>query len=226
VTTHENKGRNALRKLGDQIERRVKDGLRKLERKEPLEPKKSRRPALHYLKAFLKDERVATVQPSTRFVIKRVLRGLALHDVESAVEYGPADGVITARMLEHMPPHSTLIAVERNLDFFNELKSHVRDPRLRAVNGDVRDVEKIIRDHGFEHVDRIVSGIPFSFLTAAGRDALLASTARSLKPGGRFVAYQFTTHLIPLLKRHFDKVDVGFEIVNLPPVFVFTCTKK
>jgi phospholipid N-methyltransferase len=225
MSSEEKPRRHALEKLGDLIEKRVKESLENSRRRSSKRGA-SKRPPLHYLKRFLKDDKVATVQPSTRFVIKRVLKGLALGGVEAAVEYGPADGVITGKMLEHMPPTASLIAIERNVDFYNELRSNIPDPRLKAVNGDVLNVEKIVREQGFAHVDRIVSGIPFSFLTMPAREALLASTARSLKPGGRFVAYQFTTHLIPLLKRHFHKVDVGFEIINIPPVFVFTCIKK
>jgi phospholipid N-methyltransferase len=224
MTTPESKRNNPLEKLGEAIEKSVKDGLRKLDAE--ASKKKNGKPAFYYLKTFLRDEKVATVHPSSRFVVKRVLKELALKDAKVVVEYGPADGVITKEVLKHLPHDGTMIAIERNLDFYNALKSEIKDPRLKAVHGDVQDVERIVKGLGFDHVDRIFSGIPFSFLTPAGRDALLAATARTLNHGGRFVPYQFTTHLIPLLKRHFHKVEVGFEIINLPPVFVFTCVKK
>ena len=39
------------------------------------------------------------------------------------------------------------------------------------------------------------------------------------------MAYQCTTHLIPVLKRHFRRVETQFELRNLPPHFVFAAYK-
>ena len=50
-------------------------------------------------------------------------------------------------------------------------------------------------------------------------------TSALLNPGGRFVAYQVTTHLIPMLKDYFSNVDIQFEVRNMPPHFVFTALK-
>lgn len=223
--------RNPIEKFGELIETKVRKGIGKLEEllNELDEPKPKKRgkeeEPLLYLKTFFKDEGVATLSPSSRFLVRRVVKGLALEEAETIVEYGPADGVITKRMLQDLPPTATLIAIERNEEFWTRLKT-IADPRLRPVLGDVLSVEQIMREHGVSRVDRVVSGIPFSFLKSHQREALMAATARALKPGGRFVAYQCTTHLIPLLKKHFDDVDIQFEIRNLPPHFVFTCIKK
>ena len=101
----------------------------------------------------------------------------------------------------------------------------IKDRRLRVVHGDVQDVDRIVRDNGFDSVDRVVSGIPFSFFDPAGRHRLLGKISGLLSPKGRFVAYQVTAHLIPLLKKYFRKVEHEFEIRNLPPHFVFTSYK-
>ena len=96
---------------------------------------------------------------------------------------------------------------------------------MRVEHGDVQDVDSILHRMGIVCADVIVSGIPFSFIEKDARHRLLAKTAGLLNPGGRFVAYQFTTHLIPLLKDHFSKVDTKFEVRNLPPHFIFTAFK-
>lgn len=180
--------------------------------------------ALRYLELLLKDRFVATVSPSSEFVIRRVLKALDLRHARLVVEYGPADGVITKPILDHLPADAQLIAIERNGEFFERLKK-IQDPRFHPVHGDVRDIESHLRRFGVAHADRVVSGIPFSYLTPEERLALLTTTAARLNPHGRFVAYQVTTHLIPLLKKHFRDVDTQFEIRNVPPHFVFTAFK-
>jgi len=205
----------------DEILHRDIEGLLKQEKRSQ---EKSERSALTYLELFLKDRFVATVSPSSKFVIRRVLKALDLASARVVVEYGPADGVITEPLLSHLPKEATLIAIERNGEFFARLR-RIQDPRFHAVHGDARDIDKHLRHFGVAWADRVVSGIPFSYLSAPEREALLRTTAARLSPGGRFVAYQVTTHLIPLLKRHFRSVDTQFEIRNIPPHFVFTAFK-
>lgn len=177
-----------------------------------------------YVSAFLRDKAVASVAPSTKFVVKRVLKALDLGGAKVVVEFGPAEGVMTRQILDLLGPDAVVIAIERNENFVSAVR-RIKDKRLRVVHGDVQDVARIVQDNGFSSVDRVVSGIPFSFFDPAGRHRLLAAISGMLAPKGRFIAYQFTTHLIPLLKQYFSKVDHEFEIRNLPPHFVFTSHK-
>lgn len=206
------KKRDFLQQLERFIEKSIKGGFR-LDY-DPDHP-------LSYIAAFLRDRSVASVAPSTKYVVDRVLRAMDLATASAVVEYGPAEGVITRKALARMPAGGAFIAVERNADFVKALKK-IDDPRLRVIHGDVQHIDEVL---GPVQVDVIVSGIPFSFLEPAEREKLLQKTHDRLRPGGRFVAYQFTAHLIPLLKRRFRKVKTEFEIRNLPPHFVFTAYK-
>lgn len=177
-----------------------------------------------YLGAFLKDKNVATVTPSSKWVTRRLLKALALDGSETIVEYGPADGVLTGPMLSALGPKGRLVAIERNPELHAALVRRLRaDSRLSAVEGDVRDVRSILASRGIEKVDRVVSGIPFSFLKPHERGRLIEMTRDLLGPGGRFVAYQFTTVLKNALELFFPAVKVEYELRNLPPLFVFTC---
>ncbi|MBI4371736.1 MAG: methyltransferase domain-containing protein [Elusimicrobia bacterium] len=189
----------------------------------PREPRRSQFD-LGYIKAFLEDPGVAAVTPSSRYLVERAVKAMRLDGVRTVVEYGAARGVMTRRILEALRPDARLIAVEFNAELFRGLQA-LRDPRLALVRGDVREIDRILAERGVGPADVVVSGVPFAFFSEPERRALLAKTAALLRPGGRFVAYQVTTHLIPLLKDHFSKVRTQFELRNLPPHFVFTATK-
>ena len=180
---------------------------------------------LAYLEAFLKDRNVATIFPSSQSLIRRVIKALDLSGAETVVEYGPADGILTVSLLKHLGPKATLVAIELNPGFYRALKGKVKDPRLKAVRGDVRKVREILSGLGIEKADRVVSGIPFTLLKPKEREELVKATGKVLNPGGRFVAYQITTVLADPLKRHFSKVKTEFEIRSLPPQFVFTALR-
>lgn len=225
--------RDVLDELGSLIGERLKKGRAKLEELIE-EAKKNKGKAkddddgdfMGYFRVFLDDPAVAAVTPSSKYIVGRVLKGMNLPDAKLIVEYGAAQGVITRRLLEKMRPDARLIAVEFNQKLYDELVATVQDPRLVTVHGDVREIDKILaRLDVSGPVDAVTSGVPFSYFSSRGRHELLLKTAELLRPGGRFVPYQVTTHLIPLLKDYFSDVDTQFEVRNIPPHFVFTAVK-
>jgi phospholipid N-methyltransferase len=180
---------------------------------------------LGYVKAFWDDRSIGSVTPSSRFLVERMAKSSALEDAKVVVEYGPADGVITRDLLKKMRPDARLIAVEFNEKFLAALVEKVKDPRLTAVRGDVRRIDEILAAQGVPSVDRIVSCVPFALFTGRERHEILTKTSELLSPGGRFVAFGYTTHLIPMLKDYFSDVDIQFEVRNIPPSFIFTALK-
>ncbi|HEX4046964.1 MAG TPA: hypothetical protein VH309_03980 [Elusimicrobiota bacterium] len=180
---------------------------------------------LGYVKTFLDDRSIGSVTPSSKYLVERMVKSSALQDARLIVEYGPAEGVITRHLLKMMRPDAKLIAVEFNEGFYASLCERVKDPRFVPVRGDVREIDKILGEHGLSKVDRIVSGVPFALFSGRERHEILTKTSDLLSPGGRFVAFGYTTHLIPMLKDYFSDVDIQFEVRNLPPSFIFTALK-
>lgn len=225
----EKSDRDVLDNLGALIGGQIKKGMSKLE-EVIADSKKSGRKAhadskfMGYVKVFMDDPAVAAVTPSSRYLVDRTVKAMDLHNAKIIVEYGAARGVMTRRILEKMRPDSRLLAIEFNSELYEELKT-ISDPRLTAIRGDVREIAKILAAHGLDGADVVVSGVPFAFFSGRGRHELLTKTSEMLYPGGRFVAYQVTTHLIPMLKDYFSDVDIQFEVRNMPPHFVFTALK-
>jgi phospholipid N-methyltransferase len=215
----EKSDRDVLDNLGALIGGQIKKGMSSLGR---LRPGESR--FMGYVKVFLDDRAVAAVTPSSRYLVERAVNAMNLKQAKVIVEYGAAQGVMTRKILQQMRPDATLLAIEFNAQLFAELKT-LCDPRLILVHGDVREIDKILKTHRLEGVDVIVSGVPFAFFSSRGRHELLTKSSTHLRSGGRFVAYQVTTHLIPLLKDYFSSVDIQFEVRNLPPHFVYTAHK-
>ncbi|MEK7232819.1 MAG: hypothetical protein AAB268_03315 [Elusimicrobiota bacterium] len=221
--------RDVLDNLGALIGGQIKRGMSKLE-EVIADAKKESRDAhkdskfMGYVKVFLDDPAVAAVTPSSRYLVNRTVKAMDLTHAQVIVEYGAARGVMTRRILEKMRPDAKLYAIEFNLALYEELKN-VADPRMTAIHGDVHEIKEILAKHGQFGADVIVSGVPFAFFSGRGRHELLTKTSALLNPGGRFVAYQVTTHLIPMLREYFSKVDIQFEVRNMPPHFVFTAIK-
>lgn len=215
-----------LKDIGRAIETHFKKGIHKVE--EVFKDDKAADDKLFsYFRVFMDDKGVASVTPSSKFLVDRVIKALDLKSAKTVLEYGAADGPMTRRVLERLRPEGLLVSVELNETLFESLRSLPHDARFHPVHGDVRQIEAIAGRFGVGRgqADVIFSGIPFAFLSGRGRHELLKATSDLLRPGGRFVAYQVTTHLIPLLKDYFSDVDTQFEVRNIPPHFVFTAIK-
>ena len=56
------------------------------------------------------------------------------------VEFGPAEGVMTRKMLEILPKDGRIVGIEINEKFVTSLKRE-KDARLHVIHGSVLDVE-------------------------------------------------------------------------------------
>jgi phospholipid N-methyltransferase len=188
--------------------------------------RRSTSPHWQFLRGFLKHPvMVGSVIPSSRVLIERMLKPVDWENTKLFVEYGPGVGTFTRPVLEKMGEDATLIAIDTNPDFIKFLRKSIHDPRLVPVNGSAADVEAIIKEHGFESADYVLSGLPFSTLPPGVGDAIASATSRAIRSGGAFLVYQFSPKVLDFLKPFFPRIDRGFEWINVPPATLFWANK-
>ena len=179
-------------------------------------------PRLQFLRGFLKHPvMVGSIIPSSKTVIERMLAPVDWETTKLFVEYGPGVGTFTRPILEKLGPEATLLTIDTNPEFNDFLRESLDDKRLVAVTGSAAEVEKILADRGFKHADYVLSGIPFSTLPPGLGEAIGEATAKVIRPGGAFLVYQFSPKVFEFIKPWFDRVDRGFEWLNVPPASLF-----
>jgi phospholipid N-methyltransferase len=179
-------------------------------------------PQWQFLRGFLKNPvMVGSVIPSSKVLIDRMLAPVRWDEVKLFVEYGPGVGTFTRPILKRLPEDAKLIAIDTNADFIDYLKKDIDDERLIAVTGSAADVQKIIEANGFEQADYILSGLPFSTLPPGVGEAIGEATAKAIRAGGAFLIYQFSPKVRDFIAPHFERIDRGFEWINVPPATLF-----
>jgi phospholipid N-methyltransferase len=133
------------------------------------------------------------------------------------VEYGPGVGTFCRPVLDRLARDGELIVIDTNPLFIDYLKRTIGDSRFHAVHGSAEDVEAIVRAHGHEQADYVLSGLPFSNLPEGVGPAIVEATHRALRPGGAFLTYQFSKTAGDLTARVFAHVERGFELLNVLP---------
>ena len=183
-------------------------------------------PKWQFLRGFLKHPvMVGSVIPSSKVLIDKMLGPVDWANCKVFVEYGPGVGTFTEHVLQRMAPDATLIAIDTNADFTRYLRRKFADSRLFAVTGSAADVRQIMADCGFGEADYVLSGLPFSTLPAGIGPKIAEETAAALRPGGAFLVYQFSPKVREFLVPYFDRVDRGFEWINIPPAQLFWAWK-
>jgi phospholipid N-methyltransferase len=186
-------------------------------------PGKSRSGLLFALNFFRHPLMLGSIVPSSRFLIRQLLKPVDWSQARVIVEYGPGVGVITAEVLRRMRPDALLIAIETNPDFVSYLRDSIKDERLHVVEASAESVDEILQRYGQSNASYVISGIPFSTIPAPVREKILQKTCEVLKPGGSFLVYQFSSRVLEDLQRIFRYVQRQFEPLNVLPAHLFFC---
>lgn len=180
-----------------------------------------------YLRQYVSDRDVGALHPSSRFLVRRLIRCLRPSSIGILVEFGPGPGVSTRPIFDVIPESARYIAIEKNPVFLASPRSAIPDPRLMAVEGDARSARDILSGLGITKADAVIASIPFSFLSKDERAAMIDTVYSVLTDDGDFVVFhQFSLLMRSLLKERFPRVRVLFEPRNVFPCFLVHCRKQ
>jgi phospholipid N-methyltransferase len=176
-----------------------------------------------FLKRFLQRPfQVASIIPSSRTLIRRVVGKMDLSQPRVIVEYGPGEGCHTREIVSRMHPDSQVILFELDPELAQHLEDQFRgDRRVTILNTDAARLSQELFTRGHGHCDYVVSGIPFRFLEPEKKRELLRSTYECLAPhdSAAFIIYQYTNELVNHC-RHFPRVESEYCVPNIPPSFI------
>jgi len=156
---------------------------------------------------------------------RRVARAAGAAAAGVVVEFGAGTGGITRALLKAMGTDARLLVLERTAEFVDKL-SRINDERLELVHGCASSIGAELNRCGHVAADAVVSGIPFSTLPKPLAIDIVSAVDEMLAPGGRFVAYQFTDRVVDYAGPVMGIPEVQYELLNVPPVRVFTWRKS
>jgi hypothetical protein len=72
----------------------------------------------------------------------------------------------------------------------------------------------------------VVSSLPLAIMDDELVERILNASRDSLVPDGRFIQYQYSLSRYARVRAHYPSVALAFTSLNVPPAFVYTCTKR
>lgn len=159
--------------------------------------------------------------PSSQFTTDKLLAPIDFENAKVIVEYGAGVGNISIEILRRMRKDAKLLVFEINEDLVAFLKNEYDDNRFIAFDRSAEDIQDVLRENNLDHADYVISGIPFSTMPKNLANNIMKATKSILKPGGKFLVYQFRNNVLAFLKPYFKHIDHNYELVNVPPMRLF-----
>ena len=190
------------------------------------------RSAVNFLKEFVTNpQEIGAITPSSDELAAALAGSIDWDRVRVAAEYGPGLGSITAAILERIVDQD-FFAIELNETYAQALGQQF--PELPVYCDSVANIEAIVKTHGVDTIDAVVSSLPWANFSDALQDELLEATMKVLAPGGQFATFSYVHGLVlksglrfrEKLEQHFrlvDKSDVVWR--SVPPAVVYHCQR-
>ncbi|MDQ3141844.1 MAG: methyltransferase [Bacteroidota bacterium] len=180
---------------------------------------------LDFLKEGIKNMKtVGTVMRTSPKISQMMVEEAKIKEAKNIVELGAGDGAITKHILKQMKPDARLIVFEVNPSFCKSLQK-IKDSRLIIIQDSAENLESHLFKYDIDHVDSIISAIPFVVLSNPLTSQILNICKKILISGGLFVQIHYSLIIKNLYEQIFGNLRIEFKAFNIPPTFIFVCKK-
>ncbi|NOU98532.1 phospholipid methyltransferase [Paenibacillus sp. LMG 31457] len=168
-------------------------------------------------------KQTGSVTPSSVFLAEKMIGAVPWHEVEYAAELGAGTGAITRFMKKRIDSSTKVVLFEKDRFLREQLASKFQD---YTCYEDACNLQSILQKEGIAQLDCILSGLPFFNFPQSLRKQLMNQIAGSLKPGGLFIAFQYSQQMRKQFSSQFEIEHIHFVPFNFPPAFVYVCRKS
>lgn len=180
--------------------------------------------SLLFLRKFLqRPKQIGSVWPSSRFLAKKMVEHVPWSNINSIAELGAGTGAITKAIKSNVYESTTVFLYEKDKKMNSILQANY--PHFMCYS-DACTLTKDIQGNGIDQLDCVISGLPFFNFSVEIREILMNQVVNALKPGGYFIAFQYSLQMKKELSKNFIINKIEFVPLNTPPAFVYVCRKK
>nr|WP_233146868.1 methyltransferase domain-containing protein [Paenibacillus selenitireducens] len=177
-----------------------------------------------FLQKFMGNPKeVGSITPSSKFLAKRMLKAVNWNDVRAIGELGAGTGAITQYLAERVGPRTNVSLFEKDGLMRSRLQTNY--PTFQCYP-DATKLVDAVQMQGISYFDCILSGLPFFNFSPELREELMNQIFQALKPGGQFIAFQYSLQMKRELTRYSEIESIQIVPLNLPPAFVYVCRKS
>lgn len=182
---------------------------------------------MQFFSQYVKHPRtVGAVLPSSQQLSQQMIASINFNTARCIVEYGPGTGVFTEQLIQKKRENTLLLVFENNEKFHRLLQlKYGSIKNVHIIFDSAEHVSQYLRKYGVVKADYIVSGLPFASLPKEVSEQILIESRKVLGEEGEFITFQYTKFKQKYFKMFFSDIEINKVILNMPPAFVFKCTR-
>lgn len=167
--------------------------------------------------------------PSSRAMAQSMVAPLQGFDTPTVAELGAGTGAVTGVIQNRLRGRSHHLAIEVSESLCERLRTLY--PNVDVVNESAAALSRLLRERNLDHVDAVISGLPFTTFTHQLQSEILDSIVESLPDHGVFATFRYLgAGSFPSARRFREQLDARFGSVelspiilkNFPPVYILT----
>lgn len=170
---------------------------------------------------------IGSVAPSSKYLCSSILKDIDFNKVRCIIEYGAGTGRFTKEIIERKRKETLFLSFELNTGLYEDLKKHEdRQSNVWIINDSAEFVKHYLKKLGGDRIDYVVSGLPFTVLPKDTAYRIIHHTFDMLENQGEFRTFQYSLYYLKIMKGLFPSVNMGFQLLNIPPAFIYYCKKN
>ena len=178
---------------------------------------------LFFCNFFKNPKEIGAVVPSSRFLIKEMLKSVDFEKAKYIAEYGPGTGRITTEILNRARGDAKVLCFEVNKKFCKHLRSNIKDERLVVINDSAEVINKHIKKLGIDRLDYVICSLPFYTLGKYVKDNIINETKKALGSRSNFISYRYLPIIDRNMNKYFPRISTKLVMLNIPPTWVDIC---
>ncbi|KTS74991.1 phospholipid methyltransferase [Paenibacillus jamilae] len=179
---------------------------------------------LLFLRSFIHSPKnVGSVIPSSRFLATKMVKQAPWNEVKAVAELGSGTGAITRFINTQVSEATKVLLFEMDETMRDNLQTEYPD---FSCHPNAARLVEAMKQENIQQLDCIFSGLPFFNFERELRDTLVEQIYKALKPGGLFIAFQYSLQMKKQLSERFIIEKINWVPLNIPPAFVYVCRKK
>lgn len=170
-----------------------------------------------YLKNKISNFRTrGAIAPSSKFLVKKMISKIDYSQDIEILQLGFGKGVFSGEIIKRLSPGSTLTIFEVDVRCS---KYKIKDDRIIYIEDSAENISIYFKDKKFDY---IISTLPFSSLPKNISNNIFAEIKKCLKHNGKLLQFQYSLFSKHDFTKLFDKEPtIDFELLNLPPAFIY-----
>jgi phospholipid N-methyltransferase len=169
-------------------------------------------------KFFTQPRRNASIWPTSNNSAELLCWSINWHEVKTVLELWPGTWPVTKHIIKSLPAGANYYGIEYDDEFMSMLQQKFTIPQVTFIQGNVKDLLKIMQDNAIPVPQVIISTLPNQVFEQYPH--LIADLQIYLDQWTSFRAITYAPDLFIDVYQHIQPKILGHTRKNIPPLYV------